>query len=150
MTGQSGFSFAVVVPWILTLATALVGIWQFTVQQSQTNRQPFLQKQLELAFQASETASRLATVTDPAEWEKARLTFWLLYWGPLSVVEDPKVESAMVAFGTLLPADPLPNPTLPMTSLRVPSYNLAHAVRDLVLKSWDVRLPPLQDKRQVP
>jgi hypothetical protein len=147
MKDQSGFNFSTTVPWILTLLTALVGIWQFTAQQSQANRQPFLQKQLELAFQASETAGRLATATEPAEWEKARLTFWQLYWGPLSIDEDPKVASAMFQFGNLLPAEPLPNPKLPMTSLQGPSHNLALAVRDLVLESWNVSLPPLQNKR---
>jgi hypothetical protein len=146
-TQPTGINVAIVVPWILTLATALVGIWQFTVQQSQGNRQPFLQKQLELAFQASETTSRLATVTDPADWEKARLNFWVLYWGPLSVVEDPRVEQAMVDIGKLVPPDPQSNPKLPMRALEVPSYNLAHALRDLVLTSWNVNLPPLQNKR---
>jgi hypothetical protein len=142
-----GVNLAVVIPWILTLVTALVGIWQFTVQQSQANRQPFLQKQLELAFQASETVSKLAILTEPSEWEKARLSFWTLYWGPLSVVEDPKVEAAMVELGHLIPPEPQSNPKLPMKSLEVPSYNLAHALRDLVLTSWDVKLAPLEDKR---
>src|SRR5262249_35275444 len=94
-----GINLRVVIPWILSLITAGVGIWQFTVQQRQANRQPFLQKQLELAFQASETASRLATVTDPTDWERARHHFWLLYWGPLSVVENPAVEEQMIKFG---------------------------------------------------
>ena len=74
--------FTVVIPWLLTLLTAMVGIWQFTAQQRQANRQPFLQKQLELCFQATETAGRLASETDPEEWEKAR---------------------AMVEFGNLIP-----------------------------------------------
>jgi hypothetical protein len=139
---------SVVIPWLLTLLTAVIGIWQFTAQQSQANRTPFLQKQLELSFQASETASRLATETDPVEWEKARLTFWRLYWGPLSIVEDRAVESAMVELGKLVPAQPVKEPELPMTRLRVPSYNLAHAVRRLVLDSWNVSLPPLQQTRQ--
>jgi hypothetical protein len=80
---RSGINLAVAIPWILTLVTALVGIWQFTVQQGQANRQPFLQKQLDLAFLASETTIKLATLTDPADWE------------------NPKVESAMVALGHL-------------------------------------------------
>jgi hypothetical protein len=42
-----------------SLLTAVLGNWQFTAQQRQANRQPFLQKQLELSFQATETA-RLA------------------------------------------------------------------------------------------
>jgi hypothetical protein len=138
----------VVIPWILTLVTVGIGIWQFTTQQKQANRQPFLQKQLELSFEATEAAARLATETDASEWEKARATFWRLYWGPLSIVEDPAVEDAMVKLGELVPSKPLPKPDLPMKSLQIPSYNLAHAVRDLVLNSWNVSLPPLQDKRR--
>jgi hypothetical protein len=57
----------------LTLLTAGLGIWQFTAQQRQANRLPFLQKQLELCFQATETAARLASETDPVEWEKDRV-----------------------------------------------------------------------------
>jgi hypothetical protein len=140
-------SLIVVIPWLLTLLTAGIGIWKVTAEQGQANRQPFLQKQLELAFQTSETASQLATLTNPDDWEKARLKFWLLYWGPLSVVEDRNVESEMVKFGQPVPAQPVANPKLPMTSLEVPSYDLAHALRDLVLSSWNVNLPPLQNAR---
>ena len=141
-------NFSVVIPWILGALTVGVGIWQFSVQQGQANRQPFLQKQLELCFQATETAGRLATETYPAEWEKARLTFWRLYWGPLSVVEDRAVEGAMVELGRHVPAQPVTSPNLPMRELEGASYNLAHAVRDLVLTSWKVDLPSLQGQRQ--
>jgi hypothetical protein len=144
----SQLNLTVVIPWLLTLLTALTGIWQFTAQQRQANRQPFLQKQLELSFQATETAGRLASETNPIEWEKARITFWQLYWGPLSIVENPAVEGAMVDLGRLIPTEPVKDPKLPMTSLGAPSYQLAHAVRDLVLASWNVDLPPLQGKRQ--
>ena len=146
-SGQTAFGLSVIIPWILTLVRAATGIWQFTVQQSQANRQPFLQKQLELGFEATEAAARLATETNPEEWEKARARFWQLYWGPLSVVEDPTVESKMVDFGKLVPDQPVNSPKLPMSDLRDPSYELAHAVRDLVLASWNVNLPPLQGAR---
>lgn len=140
-------TLAVAIPWILTLLTAGIGIWQFTAQQRQANRLPFLQKQLELCFQATETAARLASETDSAEWEKDRVTFWRLYWGPLSIVENPEVESAMVALGKLIPDKSDPSIKLPMTSLGPPSYKLAHAARDLVLSSWQVDLPDLQGQR---
>jgi hypothetical protein len=133
---------------VLTLLTALVGIWQFTAQQQQANRQPFLQKQLELCFQATEVAGRLASESDPVEWEKARVTFWRLYWGPLSIVEDRGVERAMVALARLVPKDKVTPAELPMSSLGEPSYNLAHSVRKLILANWKVDLPPLQDERQ--
>jgi hypothetical protein len=145
---MQNINLTVVIPWLLTLLTAGVGIWQFTFQQQQANRTPFLQKQLELSFLASETASRLATETNPEEWEKARTTFWRLYWGPLSVVEDRRVEAAMVNFGKLVPSEPVKDPKLPMRSLQVPAYKLAHIIRDLVLESWNVHLAPLEGTRQ--
>ena len=148
MRGLGGVRFAVVIPWLLSVLTVVAGIWQFSAQQKQSNRQPFLQKQLELCFQASETAGRLATETDPAKWEDARLTFWRLYWGPLSIVEDQAVEAAMVDLGKLIPAQPVAAPKLPMTELNTASYQLAHAVRGLVLASWQVDLPALLGLRQ--
>jgi len=111
---------SVFIPWLLTIMAAGIGVWQFTAQYQQSNRTPFLQKQLELSFMASETASRLATETDPNKWEEARLAFWRLYWGPLSIVEDGMVEAAMVEFGKLVPEQPVAAPKLPMTSLQNP------------------------------
>lgn len=145
---QSALSLGVAIPWILTLLTAVLGIWQFTAQQRQANRQPFLLKQLELCFLAAETTGSLASETDPAQWEKARVEFWRLYWGPLSIVENLEVEEAMVELGRLVPDQAVKAPKLPMKTLGEPSYRLAHAVRDLVLKSWNVDLPPLQEKRR--
>jgi hypothetical protein len=138
-------------PWLATLVTAsltaLVGIWQFSTQRQQSNRQPFLQKQLELCFEASEAAARLATETNIEEWEKARLTFWRLYWGTLCIVENRDVESAMVKLGELVPDQPVSQPSLPMTALREPSFELARAARKLILRSWNVRLRALKGMR---
>ncbi len=89
-----------------------------------------LRKQFELCFEASDTASRLATETDPVEWEKARLTFWRLYWGTLSIVENPDVARAMIEVGRLVPGSPISNSTLPMNSLQNPSYDVALAMRN--------------------
>jgi hypothetical protein len=136
----------IVVPWLLSLVTALSGIWTFSARQKQANKQPFLQRQLDLCFEASDTAARLATEVDPNEWEKARRTFWRLYWGTLSTVEDGSVEGAMIALGELVPQKSVSDPILPMKALELPSYDLAHAARRLILKSWNVRLPPLEGK----
>jgi hypothetical protein len=147
-SGSGAITLSVVVPWVLTIVAAVIGAWQFILQQQQANRQPFLQKQLDLCFEASDTASRLATEPDPIEWEKDRRTFWRLYWGTLSIVEDPGVEGAMVNLGKLVPVTAVSNPKLPMASLQNPSYDLAHAFRRLILTSWNIDLPPLEDKRQ--
>ena len=143
---DDGITLKTVIPWILTLVTAGFGIWQFSVQQAQSNRVPFLTEQLRLAFEASDTAARLATETDAGEWEAARQNFWRLYWGPLGIVEDRAVEAAMVALGSVVPREP-GTPALPMRSLEQPSLRLAHAARNLILESWKVDLPALQGDR---
>jgi hypothetical protein len=135
------------VPWVLTVATAGIGIWQYADKQAQTNREPFLREQLKLVFEASEAVSKLATLTDAAEWEKARTDFWVLYWGPLGIVEDPAVAKCMIKAGALVPRPGQPVPPLPLASLEPHSIRLSHAARDLVLDSWNVSLPPLQPER---
>lgn len=144
-----GVNLSVVIPWLLSLATIAIGIWQFGAQQEQAGRLPFLQKQLDLCFQVTETAGRLASEADPAKWEEARGTFWRLYWGSLTMVEDPAVEAAMVVLGQSVPREPVVSPILPMRTLEQPAYRLAHAARRLVLASWRVDLPSLERRAQV-
>jgi len=103
---------------------------------------------LDGCFRVSEAAANLAIETDPTKWDDARHTFWLLYWGTLSIVEDPDVEKAMVEFGKRIPTSPVEELTLPVSQLRKPSYDLAHAFRDLVLRSWKIKdLGRLRDLR---
>ena len=136
-----------VIQWAISILTVAVGIWQFSTQQRQANSTPFLQKQLELAFQSSETASILATETNMEKWEQARQRFWVLYWGPLSLVESPEVAAEMVKIGEILPKEAGSNPVLPMAQLRPLSYHLAKANRDLVLKSWHIQMPDLDPNK---
>jgi hypothetical protein len=130
---------------LLGLGSALLVYW---LQQRQKNRKPFLQRQLDLCFRATEAAASLASEVNTDKWDEARATFWQLYWGPLSIVESPEVERAMVALGKLVPRAKVDSPTLPMTALQIPSYELAHAARELILKSWHVHLSPLDDLRK--
>lgn len=136
---------------MLTVGTVLAGIWQFSSQQAQSNRVPFLTEQLRLCFEASDTVARLATETDAAKWEEARKNFWRLYWGPLGIVEDRALESAMVDLGKMVPRQQgQPGDyQLPMDSLARPSLALAHATRDLILRSWNVELGPIDEKRKL-
>ena len=54
----------------------------------------------------------------------------------------------MVTLGKLVPKEPVnDSKPPPKGQFEVPSYQLAHAVRDLLLKSWNIDLPPLKDKR---
>jgi hypothetical protein len=142
-TGSNG-AFITLIGTLIGLS---VGIWRFGAQQAQANKGPFLQKQLELCFEATEIVGRLASEIDAEEWEKLRLSFWRLYWGPLSIVEDREVEAAMVKLGRLVPKQPVSQAELPMRSLEGLSYELAHAVRALILDSWNVDLQPLRGQR---
>jgi hypothetical protein len=119
------------------IAAGMMGRWY---EQRQANKRPFLEKQLALSFEAVDAASRLANETKWEAWEEARLTFWRLYWGPLSMVEDQKVKGAMEEFGNLLAEIPIPAPPemLPRPELQQPSYKLSHAARDLIISSWKI------------
>jgi hypothetical protein len=123
---------------------------KLSIEQQQTNRRPFLQKQFELCFEATDVASRLATETNPTEWEKSRFDFWRLYWGIFGIVEDQDVAVAMVSLGNTVPVTPVASPELPMTSLKSPALALAHTARDLMRKSWDVELSPITITRPAP
>ena len=138
-----------IIPWLLSIATIGAGIWQYADKQAQANREPFLRKQLDYMFQASEAVSILSTTTDTATWTLKRDEFWKLYWGPLAIVEDPDVEYAMVRAGRLIPAPGSPPPAnLPQKELQVPSLDLSHEIRDLILESWGVDLAPLAQSKQ--
>jgi len=101
--------------WIkaLTMAGAAVafgwGIFQFiTTQnaQAETRRieatRPFLDRQLKLYTEATQAAASLATSKKNEELVAATERFWSLYWGELALVEDKRVEAAMVQFGGAL------------------------------------------------
>jgi hypothetical protein len=113
-------TWSTIIPWIISLLTmgitASVTIWVTTQQLAAGRLQLFRQKQFELYIQATEAVGRLASETDPVEWETARKTFWRLYWGPLCIVEDASVEAAMVKLGQLVPRKPIENPELPRES----------------------------------
>ena len=143
---KMNFDWKIVIPWLLSLVTVAVGIWQYADKQAQANREPFLREQLKLVFEASETVSKLANLTDPVKWADARTRFWVLYWGPLGLVEDPALARCMIKAGTIIPGPEVANtPALPLAPLKQTSIQLSHAARDLILSSWQVSLPPLQN-----
>jgi hypothetical protein len=143
---KSKKSWLDVVPWVglvVSILTVWVGIWQFLLQQIQSNKQEFGKKQLELCVQATDAAARLAETKDPVEWEKSRQAFWILYWGPLAIVEDQNMATAMIDFGKHLPKDSVPPSGLPVHDLDAPAINIAHAARNLIQTNWNVNLAPI-------
>lgn len=118
-------------------------IWDLSVTREFEARRPFLERQMELCFDASRAAARLAASEDEALREAALARFRELYWGELAVVEDRAVEAAMVRFKRELDAAGPGGGRLPVLAL-----NVAHACRELTLDSWDIRLPPLEGMRE--
>jgi len=138
---MNGFDWKATIPWLLSLATIAIGIWQYADKQAQANREPFLREQMKFLFEASDVVSTLASTTDAKTWQDARARFWVLYWGPLSLVEDIPVERCMVKAGALVPPPEIAEtPELPLKKLQNISYELAHLARNLVIQSWDAQL----------
>jgi hypothetical protein len=124
--------WSTIVPWVISLLTIGSTVWVATRQMNAARLQPFRQKQFELYIEATAAAGRLASETDGEEWEKARTNFWRLYWGPLCIVEDSRVETAMVRLGELIPQEPIP--VVPerrklMIKIKPLALELAHAAR---------------------
>lgn len=94
---------------------------------------PFLERQLKLYTEATQAAATIATSDNPAERTAALKRFWSLYWGELALVEDAKVEAAMVQLGRAL------EQKAPGDQIKRLSLTLAHACRDSLGKSWGVK-----------
>jgi hypothetical protein len=132
------------VPVFIAVVTLVAGFIQFGTTSSFSVRQPFLQKQTDLCHAAAEHAARLASTIDRNTWDKSREEFWMLYWGPLAIVEDVesqtenRVEAAMVAFGKQLEKVDLKALSLPVKVLEQPALQVSHACRDLLSSKWNV------------
>ncbi len=138
------WDWKIVVPGLLTFATLCVGIWQYVDKAAQANREPFLRQQLALAVEASEVAGTLAASSDPQKWQAAQARFWVLYWGPLAIVENIEVEQRMVEFGKLVPRPGTEVPKLPMPGLTQAALRLDYALRTMILTAWKIDLSHLQ------
>jgi len=131
---------------IVGLLTFIFSAWQFFEKQGDANREPFLRKQMDLAFETSKTVATLASTSDPKAWEEARLEFWMLYWGPLSIVENQAVKNKMMELGAIVPQGPDPGMnSARKRAMQDKSYELAQSMRQLMLESWGADLPTLQN-----
>ena len=122
------------------VATFAWGVFQYIENnkgQSESRRieatKPFLERQLKLYTEATQSAATLATSEEPSEKAASIKRFWSLYWGELALVEDEEVEAAMVALGKGLDRQ------APPAELKQISLRLAHACRDSLALSWGVK-----------
>ncbi|QYY33787.1 hypothetical protein K2O51_33625 (plasmid) [Cupriavidus pinatubonensis] len=133
-------ALAKVLTMVGATAAFFLGVFQFLATQNaqgETRRieatRPFLDRQLKLYTEATQAAATLATSTKDEELTSAKEKFWSLYWGELALVEDKRVEAAMVNFGKAL------EKRLAVNELKILSLELAHACRDSLGESWGVK-----------
>jgi hypothetical protein len=97
---------------------------------------PLLEKQQQLYFDA---ASAAATVASPAsnalERRQAEARFWVLYWGPLVMVETTEVSGAMKNFGKCLRGEE----KCSAYELQSRSLSLASTLEAAMLKTWNAK-----------
>jgi hypothetical protein len=130
------------------LAALLSLYWNFRSAKS-TRKLPFLNRQLEYCFEASEIAAQLVVETDTEKFETAERRFMQLFWGPLAIVEDDNVARAMMRFALAL--DNGSKQSAPRQSLTGPSLDLAAEIRKLLIKSWKVQdLTAVLEERSSP
>ena len=153
----SGLEFMLrVLPAITVLVTVLgfvFTVWQYrseqnknriaALQQSEKDNEtaqraymkPLLEKQQQLYFEAATAAATIASTHDPVERRKAEANFWVLYWGPLVMVEGQDVSGAMKRFGNCLSgADKCNDEVLKQRSLA-----LASTLEASMLKTWNAK-----------
>jgi hypothetical protein len=130
-------------PLLIAVGGILVGVWQYRETKRAEFRQRFWEAQLALYQDATEAAAAIANARDLDAVADARTRFWQLYWGPLSMIEHPEVERAMIAFGAALGecergggacAGGAPGDSI--TPLRQKAYDLAHCVRASLHRTW--------------
>jgi hypothetical protein len=105
-------------------------------------RKPLWAKQLELYFEACKAASTIAVSPPRAEQRhEEEKTFWMLYWGPLALIEDEEVARAMVKFGDRLDAH------ADSEELKELSLKLAKSCRQSIGSTWNFPLAQFNVRR---
>lgn len=120
---------------VLIKVVALVGsalaIWAYFDKKEAEFRMPFWDVQLKLYFEATEITSKVASLPDGEDRDKATRRFWELYYGPLRVVEDSdNVSHAMEVFGTCL------REKCSQTKLQNHALDLADACAKSIAETW--------------
>jgi hypothetical protein len=89
---------------------------------------------------STEAVGLIAATDEPATRKKAEQDFWRLFYGPMALIQDHKVEKAMIDFARCLKEE------CDQGKLRAKSLHLAHTCRQSLGESWSVKLPELQAK----
>lgn len=123
--------------------TVLYGGWQYRKSKEEEFRKRFWEEQYALYSKAVSAAAVIVTAEDFNSVSAARQEFWQLYWGPMCMLEDPQVATAMVEFGGLLTQaekagessqQPAAGPF--RREFRKAAHDLAHSMRESLSRTW--------------
>jgi hypothetical protein len=144
-----------IAPAAAAVIAVVAAAWQYRNSKREEFRKRFWEEQYALYSKAVNAAAAIAVGSDLDSTDRAREEFWRLYWGALSMIEDPEVEGAMINFGRTLSeceaaerlAERAASGDTP-TELRVAAYKLAHSMRESLSRTWQpVDLGKLKDRR---
>jgi hypothetical protein len=96
---------------------------------------PLLEKQQQLYFEAAVAAATIASSNDSTERHSAEAKFWVLYYGPLVMVEAKDMDEAMVNFGRCVSGDE----KCSRDDLKNRSLGLASTLEASMLKAWNAK-----------
>jgi hypothetical protein len=135
------------------IATVAVSATVFLSQRERSiqdfereTKRPFLDEQFKLYGEAVAVTSRLAHAFEKEQQPTGKAfsddldRFWVLYWGPLAMVEDSHVEEAMVIFGRSLQDRQNGSSNECARMIQQASLALAHRVRESLEQQWAVQL----------
>lgn len=123
--------------------------WKYHHSVEREFRRPLWDRQLSVLFQLCEATGRIATTVpgDP-ERDASERTFWMLYFGPVRVIDDEAFGRSLMRFKVDLENQRNNH------VLMARSVELAHACRGLVRNNWrgtlDDMIPYItyEDRRQ--
>lgn len=152
------------------IAGGIFALWRYYDTTARQFQRPLWEQQVNLYFETTRVTARLASLEPGPEWQAAAHEFWVMYFGPLSIVENQGVEQAMVDFSAALEsAQPLaqmlaapelqsiaPDRTSDLakrfaaaqSELQSASLSLAWACRDSLNSNLDAGLPALKYRKQ--
>jgi hypothetical protein len=106
-------------------------------QTAKEYRKGFYDKQFQFYSEACDATSILATEKiGTVDYIQARKSFYRLFWGRLSIVEDKTVEAKMVEYDSLLSRYENESTEVTQSELQQASLKLAHAASKYTINVW--------------
>jgi hypothetical protein len=108
---------------------------QLKVQSEQELKRKYWEEQIAIYKEACDAVATIASAVRMEEVQAQCKTFWRLYWGRMSLIENQAVAAAMISYGKQLKrcekgeAEP--------SSLEVLAWDVANSCRESLKETWN-------------